>query len=104
MPDDLDGRGVGVHVNYGNTQEPFAAGCVRIREAEPECASFFRRHWFTADPSTSCAAEPRARSHNPRPHRANGAALQHRLSGLVSDFVLDDCPKSVAVFPFALDR
>jgi len=24
MPDDLDGRGVGVHVNYGNTQEPFA--------------------------------------------------------------------------------
>jgi len=24
-----------------------------IREAEPEFAAFFRRHWFTGDPSTT---------------------------------------------------
>jgi len=53
MPDDLDGRGVGGHVDYGNTQEPLAARCVRIREAEPEFATFFRRHWFTGDPSAT---------------------------------------------------
>jgi hypothetical protein len=48
MPDDLDGRGIGVDVDYGNTQDPLAAKLVRIRQAARK--RIFRRHWFTSSP------------------------------------------------------